>query len=245
MKFATNTALGAFAVVALAGVSNAGIMFSGTSGSHAASVEFSVSGTGELVVTLTNTSSNDVMVPSDVLTAIFFNVSGGALTLTRDSAVLDAGSSVVYDADGQPAGGIVGGEWAYRGGSLNIGTPGLRGYGISSTGVGLFGPGDRFPGPDLHPPTSPNGLEYGITSAGDNIATGNGGVTGSGGLIKNSVVFSLGGVGTDFDLNRLGSVYFFYGTAINEGGFAGDVPTPGAASLMGLAGLAAMRRRRA
>jgi len=234
----------ALALLTLAGTSGAGIIFSGTSGSHAASAEFSVSPSGELVVTLTNTSAADVLVPSDILTAVFFNVTGGALTLTRDSAVLGAGSSVLYDPQGQPAGGVVGGEWAYRGGSLNIGTPGSRGHGISSTGVGLFNSSDLFPGPDLQPPASPNGLEYGITSAGDNIATGNGGVTGSGGLIKNAVVFTLGGVGANFDLSRIGNVYFFYGTAINEGGFDGNVPTPGAVSLLGLAGIASLRRRR-
>lgn len=239
------TGAAALALLALAGTSGAGIIFTGTSGSHAASAEFSVSVSGELVVTLTNTAAADVLVPADILTAVFFNVTGGALTLTRDSAVLGAGSSVIYDPDGQPAGGVVGGEWAFRSGSLNIGGPGNRGYGISSTGVGLFGPGDRFPGPDLHPPTSPNGLEYGITSAGDNPATGNGGVTGSGGLIKNAVVFTLGGVGANFDLSRIGNVYFFYGTAIDEGGYDGNlVPTPGALSLLGLAGFAAIRRRR-
>ncbi len=241
----SHLAASAVSLCAVAGAANAGIIFSGASGNLSASADFSVNGSGQLVVTLTNTSSADVEVPAEILTAVFFNITGGALSLTRDSAVLDAGSSVVYDADGQPAGGVVGGEWAFNSGSLNIGTPGSRGYGISSTGVGLFGPGNRFPGPDLHPPTSPNGLEYGITSAGDNIATGNGGVTGSGGLIKNAVVFTLGGAGTDFDLSRINSVYFFYGTAINEGGFDGNVPTPGAASLLGLAGLAAMRRRRA
>ncbi|MFM9959578.1 MAG: XDD4 family exosortase-dependent surface protein [Phycisphaerales bacterium] len=244
MSIRTNAAIAALALSGLAGSANAAIMFSGGSGSLAASASFEVNGSGQLVVTLTNTSSADVMVPANILTALFFNFSGGALTLTRDSAVLDTGSTVIYDPDGQPAGGVVGGEWAYNSGSLNIGTPGNRGYGISSTGIDLFGPGNRFPGPDLHPPTSPNGLEYGITSAGDNVATGNGGVTGSGGLIKNAVVFTLGNAGTNFDLNRISDVYFFYGTALGEGGFQGDIPTPGAVSLLGIAGLTALRRRR-
>lgn len=232
------------ALAALAGTSSGAVMFTGSSGSLAASAQFEVSAGGELVLTLTNTSMHDVTVPSQILTAIFFNVAGGSLSLTRDSALLAPGSFVIYDPDGQPAGGVVGGEWAYNSGALNIGAPGLRGYGISSTGIGLFGPGDRFPGPDLHPPTSPNGLEYGITSAGDNVATGNGGVTGSGGLIQNSVVFTLGGAGVNFDLNRITDVYFFYGTSPGEGGFDG-VPSPGAVTLLGVAGIAAMRRRRA
>lgn len=243
MNFRTGAA--ALALLTIAGTSGAAIMFSGTSGSLAASAEFSVSGSGELVVTLTNTSAADVLVPADVLTAVFFNVTGGALTLTRDSAVLAPGSSVFYDPNGQPAGGVVGGEWAYNPGPLNIGAPGSRGYGISSTGIGLFGPGDLFPGANLSGPASPDGPQYGILSAGDNAATGNGGITGSGGLIKNAVVFTLGGVGANFDLNRIGNVYFFYGTALGEGGYDGSlVPTPGALSLLGLASVAAVRRRR-
>lgn len=245
MSLRTTAATAAIAVAALAGASNAAIIFSGASGALDASAEFSVNGSGQLVVTLTNTSAADVTAPANVLTAIFFNITGGAVSLTRDSALLAAGSSVILDPEGQPAGGVVGGEWCYNSGSLNIGGPGSRGYGISSTGIGLFGPGDRFPGDNLAGPTSPNGVEYGITSAGDDGGTGNGGITGSGGLIKNSVVFTLGGAGANFDLSRITNVYFFYGTGLGEGGFDGNVPTPGAASLMGIAGLAAIRRRRA
>ncbi len=243
MSIRTPAVTAALLVSALAASANGAVLFTGSSGPLAASATFEVNGSGQLVVTLTNTSANDVTQPAQVLTALFFNVSGGSLTLTRDSALLAPGSTVILDPDGQPAGGIVGGEWAYNSGSLNIGAPGSRGYGISSTGIDLFGPGDRFPGANLEGPTSPNGLEYGITSAGDNPATGNGGVSGSGGLIKNSVVFSLGGAGTNFDLNRITNVYFFYGTSLGEGGFEG-VPTPGAASLLGVAALAALRRRR-
>jgi MYXO-CTERM domain-containing protein len=218
------------------------VVFTGvdTSG-RSAMAEFSVNGSGELVVTLTNTSLNDVLVPSEVLTALLFDISGAGLPLTRESAVLGAGSTVFYDVDGQPAGGVVGGEWAYRGGL--IGAPGDRGYGISSTGIDLFGPGDIFPGPDLSPPINPNGLNYGILSAGDDPATGNGGVMGSGGLIRNSVVFTLGGAGVDFDLSRINRVQFFYGTSVGEGSIDG-VPTPGSLALLGLAGLLIHRRRR-
>src|SRR5262245_58630885 len=76
---------------------------SGTgSGPLSASAEFAVSGSS-LVVTLTNTGTGDVLVPSDVLTAVLFDVSGTPLMLTRTSAVLAPGSSVLYDLDGQPA----------------------------------------------------------------------------------------------------------------------------------------------
>jgi MYXO-CTERM domain-containing protein len=212
------------------------------SGALSASAEFSVSG-GDLVVRLTNTGAGDVLVPTDVLTAVFFDISDSAMSLTRSSAVLGAGSSVFYDPDGQPAGGVVGGEWAYLGGLS--GAPGNRAYGISSTGINLFGPGDRFPGPDLQPPTSPDGLQYGILSTYDDTTTGNAAILNSGGLVKDTVVFTLGGVGANFDLGRIRNVFFFYGTAPGEGGYDGhQTPAPGAMALLGIGGLFCMRRRR-
>ncbi|MBN8646291.1 MAG: PEP-CTERM sorting domain-containing protein [Planctomycetes bacterium] len=243
MSMCKSVALSVCALAAMAGSSQGGVLFSGSSGSLAASAMFEVSGSGQLVVTLTNTSSADVTVPAEVLTAVFFDLTGPTESFTRDSGLLAPGSVVVYDPDGQPAGGVIGGEWAYASGALNIGAPGTRAYGISSTGIGLFGPGDRFPGADLEPPTNPDGPQYGILSAGDDVATGNGGITGSGGMIKNAAVFSLGNAGANFDLSRIQNVYFFYGTALGEGGFIG-VPTPGAASLLGAAGLIGLRRRR-
>jgi len=239
---------GVVALCALSGAANGAVTFSGSGagfGSNtlkAAEVTFDVSGTN-LIVTLTNTSTDDTLVPSDVLTAVLFNITAPLPDLTAQSAVLNAGSSVIYDPDGQPAGGVVGGEWAYV--DFLSGAPGNRKYGISSTGINLFGPGDRFPGPDLSPPASPDGVQYGMVSAGDNPATGNGGITGSGGLIKNSVVFTLSGLPANFDLGRIYDVLFFYGTSVGEGDFpGGNVPAPGALALLGLGGLAAGRRRR-
>ena len=214
----------------------------GTSGSLSASAEFALSGS-DLVVTLSNTGTGDVLLPVDVMTAILFDVDGSPLSLTRTSAVLAPGSSVFYDPQGQPAGGVVGGEWAYKSGLT--GTPGNRSYGISSSGLGFFGPGDLFPGPDLEPPTTPDGLQYGLLSAGDNTATGNSAILNSGGLIKSSVIFTLGGAGAAFDLHRIRNVTFIYGTAIGEGGYDGhDTPAPGALALIGLGGVLCLGRRK-
>jgi MYXO-CTERM domain-containing protein len=227
---------------AMVSAADASVIWMGSGGSLAAQAEFSLSGS-DLVVTLTNTSLADVMVPSDVLTAMFFDISGSAVALTRTSGLLAPGSSVFYDPDGQPAGGVVGGEWAYRGGMT--GAPGNRAYGISSTGINLFGPGDLFPGPDLCPPITPDGLQYGILSAGDNTATGNSAILNSGGLIKNSVIFTLGGAGANFDLSRINNVLFFYGTSPGEGSLPGQqTPAPGALALIGLGGALCLRRRR-
>lgn len=218
--------------------SAAQISFTGSSGSLAASVTFDTSGT-DLLVTLTNTSTADALVPIDILTGVFFDIAGSPLALTRTSAVVPAGSSVFYGPT--DPGGVVGGEWAYGSG---LAGPGGRAYGISSAGFGLFGPGDLFPGTDLQPPASPNGLEYGITSAGDNLATGNAPVTGGNALIQNSVVFTLSGLPTGFNpATGILNVLFQYGTDLSEPSFPG-VPEPSSLSLLAIAALVAGRRKR-
>jgi len=193
-----------------------------------ASAAFSVVGGTNLQVVLTNTSTDDVLVPSEVLTAVFFDVLGvGALTPV--SALLTAGSSVFFDSDGQPAGGNVGGEWEYLAGLA--GAPHGATEGISSAGFELFG-GPNFNGPQLDPPDAVNGLNYGILSAGDNAVTGNTPVTGGNPLIKNSVTFLLSGLPTGFSLGDITNVSYQYGTSLDEPNI---VPIPAAAWLFGSA----------
>lgn len=211
--------------------------FTANVGSRSAQATFDVVGSN-LQVTLSNISMNDVLVPVDVLTGMFFDVSGSALSLSRVSAVLASGSTVAFGTT--DPGDVVGGEWAYAGGLS--GAPHSAAYGISSSGLGLFGPGNLFPGNNLQGPSSPNGLEYGITSMGDNLATGNTPVTGTQALIKHSVVFTLGGVGSNFDLSRIGNVSFQYGTDLSEPNIR--VPAPSTAALLGLGAAASLRRRR-
>ncbi len=213
------------------------VLITGTSGSLSASANFTIVG-GNLQVTLTNISANDVSIPGQVLTAVFFDIAGVG-PLTPVSALLSGGSTVFFDA--APPGGIVGGEWAYSG-SL-AGAPGGATEGISSAGFGLFG-GPNFPGADLDPPAAINGLNYGITSAGDNPLTGNAEVTGNVPLIHNSVVFTLSGLPAGFVLDgNLLHVSFQYGTALTETNL--QVPEPATLLLLGsgLIGLAAWRRR--
>jgi hypothetical protein len=237
------------------------ITFTGTSGTLAASADFTQSGTN-LIVVLTNTSTTDVDDPASVLTALFFDLAGvGALTPV--SALLTAGSTVFYDPDGQPAGGNVGGEWAYESGLA--GAPGGASEGISSSGFGLFGD-SNFNGPDLSPPIALNGVNYGILPAGDDETTANGGLLNSEGLIKNSVTFTLSGLPDGFILTAgdIANVTFQYGTGLNETNFpggpgpsepggtpggsepGGEIPEPASLLLMG-SGLAAaamkLRRR--
>ena len=204
--------------------------FSGSSGDMNASVTFAQVGTN-LVVTLTNTSTNDVLLQPSILTSVFFTLAGDP-ALSRISAQLGFGSIVLFDTP--PPGGVVGGEWAYV--NHLAGAPYGADEGISSAGFGLFGSGDLFPGSNLDGPAAPNGVNYGITSAGDNPLTGQSAVTGSNGpLIKNSVVFTLA-FNTNYVLNvdSISQVNFQYGTALmpTDPNIPGvTIPEPGAFTL--------------
>ncbi len=95
--------------LSLVGQAQAIPLFAGTNGSNrSAEADFSIQG-GNLQVVLTNTSLVDVLLPVDVLTGVFFTVPGPPTSSL--SALLTAGSTVIHDTP--PAGGIVGGEWAY------------------------------------------------------------------------------------------------------------------------------------
>ncbi len=215
-------------------------------GSRSASATFTDAG-GQLLVSLSNLGA-DVVQPDQVLTAIFFDLAGNP-TLGRVSAVVPAGSSVLFGATG-PGGGV-GGEWAYATGlsGLPLGAT----QGISSAGFGVFSSGQRFPGSNLQGPLSLNGLEYGITSAADNPVSGNLAVTSSFALIQNSVVFTLSGLPAGFDAAAAGAITnlsFQYGTSLSEpnvpdpppSATAVSEPTPLLLLAMMLSGLTAWRR---
>lgn len=222
-------------VAGIASVASASVTFSGSSGNLAASAEFDISA-GSLIVRLTNTSAADVMIPAEILTGVYFDVAGSPLSLTPVSATLYNGSVVFFGSNG---GGNMGGEFAYAAGLS--GAAGGADYGISSSGLGLFG-NPNFNGPNLGGPAGVDGLQYGITSAGDNLATGNTPVTGGNELIKNAVEFTLSGLPQGFNLNSIGNVWFQYGTALDEPQVS--TPAPGALALLGLGGLIVGRRRR-
>jgi hypothetical protein len=219
-----------------AGTASAGTLTADASaGTLAARAVFAVSGSN-LVITLSNTSTFDVLVPSDLLSGVYFNITGPAVTLSRVSVLVAPGSEVI-NVMSQPVGGVVGGEFGFRG---DLSGPRGTQYGVSASGLGLFGPGDVFPGGNLAGPVDPDGPQYGITSAGDNINTGNGGTQTP--LIKNAVVITLSGLPAGFDPEaRITDVNFQYGTSLNEP----NLDVPGPATLVTLAtGLLMLGRRR-
>lgn len=222
------------ALVGLVSAVSADVSFHASEGNLDASATFSASGS-TLTVTLTNSSLFDVLVPADVLTALFFDYDGTALNLTPTSASLNLGSIVLFAPP--PPGGSVGGEWEWEE-SFDNPAPSGAAYGIGSSGFNLFGAGEMFGFGDLDPPANVNGLNYGITSAGDNPASGNSQVTGGVPLIKNSVVFTLAGLPADFDENLVSNVNWQYGTDLSEP----NIPEPASLALI-VVGLLSIRRR--
>jgi len=194
-------------------------MFTGTSGVYSASASFNLVG-NTLVVTLTNKSAADVLVPTDVLTGVFFD---SAFALTPVSASLVAGDTVWYGSLTN-----VGDGWGYASGVS------AQGYdnAISATGA-VSGLGhSNFSGAS----NALDGLAYGLLGSGDDSGTGNTGVKGHGPLIKDAAQFTFT-VPNGFSIPAMGTtVEFQYGTQLTEFHYTSDfyhytpnttVPEPG------------------
>ena len=159
-----------------------------------------------LTVELTNSSPDDVRAASDVLTAVFFSINNNP-SFIPVSATLPAGTVVFFGPDG---GGNVGGEWAY---AEAISGPNLAGKGISTAAFGIFG-NANLRGLNLEGTIPVENHNYGITSAGENPATGDAAVTGAEPLIRNSVRFRVKSAVILDPKTAISNISFQYGTSI-------------------------------
>jgi len=211
----------------LAGPVSADLVVNFTLGDLAARATFAESN-GNLVITLENLSTADVIEPAQVLTGVYFDIDG--VTFTPLSAVLTPGSSVLFSemsntTNGLDSNGEVGAEFAFR--DDLTGVPSGASMVIASVGLDdELGPNHLFPGEALWGPPSdaPDGLGYGIVSAGYNPNSGNSKVTGDVPLIQNGVIFTLS-ASTGFNPDDITGVVFNYGTGFNP------TPAPGAVAL--------------
>jgi hypothetical protein len=186
------------------------IILDAASGNLSARVTFEAQGS-YLIVTLTNTALVGASVPADILTAVFFDIYGLTSGLTAVSALLGGASEILHDNPTTN----VGGEWAYASGIAGK-TPEGQNYGISSSGLGVFG-GANFNGPNLDGPTAVNGMSYGIVPESGLGSNPNPTISAIP-IISNQVIFTLAGLPTGFNLTyaAIGNVYFQYGTSFSE-----------------------------
>jgi len=211
----------------LAGPVSADLVVNFTLGDLADRATFAKSN-GDLVITLENLSTADVIEPSQVLTGVYFDING--VTFTPLSAVLTPGSSVLFSEMSNTVNGLdsnseVGGEFAFR--DDLTGVPSGASMVIASVGLDdELGPTYLFPGEALWgpPADAPDGLGYGIVSTGYDPNNGNSKVTGSVPLIQNGVIFTLS-ASADFNPDDITGVVFNYGTGFNP------TPAPGAVAL--------------
>lgn len=209
----------------------------------AASAHFDFDGS-VLTVTLTNISTDMVLVPADVLSGVYFDWEGA--TLAAISATLPMGSEVIYP---DPAPGYdgsersVAGEWAFRS-DLMSGFGGAQ-FGVSSSGMdNTFGGPDLIDDANLFGNTVPNGSDYGIVSiAGIGMIDNDGPLDGEIPYIMSSVKFVFAVTGEGLSVNDIVNVSFQYGTSEDEPNIPGIVPEPATAVLMGLGIVGILLRR--
>jgi hypothetical protein len=190
-----------------------GLTYTATNKTLSASATFAISDL-KLVITLSNTATNDPDKSAEILTGIFFTLAGDP-SLTPASAFLGTDTAIKVRPGVSGPGMNVGGEWAYR--NDVTGLPHGANEGISSTTLNKFNQHFRFPGPNLQGPAAPSGVQYGVTTDFDNLGNDKSSIKHQQ-LIENTVIFTLGGLPTNFTLADISDVSFQYGTSLRDAG---------------------------
>jgi hypothetical protein len=203
----------------------------------------------QLIITLTNTAPVQAANQGQTLSGIYFDVAGNPV-LTKHSAATAAGSSIVNDTPNLNDA-LIGREWAFRNniGAAEASFTDAR-YGISSTGLGIFSPADRFlTDGNLAGPNSVGGDDFNIVPAVQSNFSG-GGLNGTP-FVRSAMSFILN-TPHNFTFNIF-NVAFHYGSGQDFPTLVApnppadpQVPEPGALAMLcgaACAALVVLRRR--
>lgn len=213
----------------------ASVIFSGSGnnpevGANASgSAMFTISG-NTLTLVLTNTTAPRTTAQGNAMTGVTFNFSSGSTVLSLTSTALTGGSTYWTSKTTNVAAPSLAGSW-----TAAIVSNAQHQYGVATTGFnGWFNGGSISLGN-----AAPN---YGIVAAGtfdgSNVSFGGSQYP----FVQNSMTFTFTGV-AGFTEAQITNVKLLFGT--DGTGVIEAVPTPGSLALIGLGGIACIRRRRA
>ena len=195
------------------------VLLSNSASGLSSSASFTISGAAgsrQLKILLTNTDSvtgaGSAIVPSEVVSGLFFNL--GTATFTPVSATLESGAAIIrtnceHNCTDKTN---VGEEFSYASGGVNWLDEDSQGF--SSSGYLIANANKvNFDGSNYDNPKALDGINFGIVSDGWVAGSGNGGLDGVA-LIEGIVKFVLD-IPDGLEETDLNNVYFTYGTSPN------------------------------